>query len=329
MIWGRAILLPGLALSLAWVAPAIAATLKFVPANGRHVVAQLTGKIDFSDPDALLALLKQAEASGKVVDSIELNSTGGQLVGGARLAAVIKASRIPTSVPAGAVCASACFLAFAAGEKKFAAEGARIGVHKASETGGRETMQSNTATTAMAHFARDLGVPSAITARMVSTPAREIQWLSYEDLKSMRVTVGGKPPRGTEVATAGNSSGSNRSPAAAERSSSDEAPGITASWDDFIDKVMALSARQNQGRANVSRHCKPESLKCVVSVAVLLKDGRQAVATVTRDASGKISKREVCENNLTDDVRDCMDWDSGTRYRDSKNSRGEWSQVAE
>jgi hypothetical protein len=164
---------------------------------------------------------------------------------------------------------------------------------------------------------------------MVSTPAREIEWLSYEDLKSMQVAVGGKPPQGTELATAGSSSEPNRSPAASERESPDQAPAITASWNEFIDKVMTLSATQNHGRAAVSRSCKPDSLECAVSVDFLLKDGRQAVATVTQDTSGKTSKREVCENNLTNDARDCVDWDSGTRYRHSKNSRGEWSQVVE
>jgi hypothetical protein len=61
---GRGILL-GLALSLAWVAPTIAATLKLVPANGRHVVIQLMGKIDFGDPDALLALSNRPRLRAK------------------------------------------------------------------------------------------------------------------------------------------------------------------------------------------------------------------------------------------------------------------------
>jgi hypothetical protein len=302
-----------MALCATCIGPANAATLKMVPAKTGHVVIQLSGKIDFGDADAFLSLVKGAGASGKVVDSVELNSTGGRLVGGARLAAAIKASRIPTTVSGGAVCASACFLAFAAGETKFAAEGALIGVHKASESGGRETLQSNTATIAMARFAKDLGVPSAITARMVSTPATQIEWLSYQDLKSMRVVVGGKPPQGSEPVTAEDSSGPNGSAAAAE-SGSQEAPRVTASWNEFIDKVMALSARQNNGRAAVSRMCKSDSEECAVSIAFLLKDGRQAIATVTQDASGKTNKREVCENSLANDVRDCMDWDNGTRY---------------
>jgi hypothetical protein len=318
-----------LALYITCVGPTLSATLKVVPANSGHVVVQLSGRIDFGDADAFLSLVKGAEASGKVVDSVELNSAGGRLVGGARLAAAIKTSRIPTSVREGAVCASACFLAFAAGESKFAAEGALIGVHKASESGGRETLQSKTATTAMARFAKDLGVPTAITARMVSTPATQIEWLSYQDLKSMRVAVGGKPLQRSQLVSVADSSGPNGSGAAAESVSQHAAPRTTASWNEYIEKVMVVSANQNDGRAAVSRSCKSDSQECAVSIAFLLKDGRQAIATVTQDASGKTTKREVCENDPAHDLRDCMDWDSGTKYRISKNSRGEWSQIAE
>jgi len=319
----------GVALSVACVGPATTATLKVVPARTGHVIVQLSGKIDLGDADAFRALVDGAGASGKVVDSVQLNSPGGRLVGGAKLAAAIKASRIATSVSEGAVCASACFLAFAAGETKFAAEGALIGVHKASESGGRETLQSKEATAAMARFAEDLGVPRAITARMVSTPATQIEWLSYQELKSMRVAVGGKAPPGSQLANAGVGSGPNGSGQAGAQLSQGRFASGTPSWDEFINKVVALSAKQNEGRAAISRLCKLDSKECVVGIAFLLKDGRQAIATITQDASGKTSKREVCENNATDDMRDCMDWDSGTKYRSMKNYRGEWSQVAE
>jgi len=65
-----------------------------------------------------------------------LNSAGGKLLEGVKIAAAIRDAKISTAVGEKAVCASACFLIFAAGNPKFAADGARIGVHKASDIGG-------------------------------------------------------------------------------------------------------------------------------------------------------------------------------------------------
>src|SRR5207253_10942267 len=129
----------------------------------------------------------------KAVESVQLHSTGGRLVEGARLAAAIKLGKMSTTVAQGAVCASACFLAFAAGDPKCVGDGALIGVHKASDKDGRETAASGAATLLMARFAKEFGVPSAIIARMLSTPARQIAWLSPQELKSMNVSMAGRP----------------------------------------------------------------------------------------------------------------------------------------
>lgn len=69
----------------------------------------------------------------------------------------------------GAVCASACFLAFAVGEPRTAHPNAYIGVHKATDNDGRETYKSREAPRAMVEFARQLGVPVTITDKMGRT----------------------------------------------------------------------------------------------------------------------------------------------------------------
>jgi len=101
------------------------------------------------------------------------------------------------------------------------------------------------------------------------------------------------------------------------------------SWNEFIDQTIALSAEQNQGSAVMSRLCKPELKTCVLAVAYLLKDGRQALATVFQAEDGSITRREVCESNVSNDIRDCMDWDTGAKYRDMKNTKGDWVQTIE
>jgi hypothetical protein len=103
-------------------------------------------------------------------------------------------------VLSGAVCASACFLAFAAGEQKFAGEGALIGVHKAADKGGVETKQSSAATVLMAQFTKELGVPSSIIARMVATPPAQVVWLDQRDLHSMGVRTLGVSVQPAQIA---------------------------------------------------------------------------------------------------------------------------------
>lgn len=67
-----------------------------------------------------------------------------------------------------------------------------------------------------------------------------------------------------------------------------------------------------------------------MAVRYLLQDGRQGLATAIQDASGNITRREVCESNLSNDMRDCLDWETGARYHDVKNAEGAWIQnVAE
>jgi hypothetical protein len=196
---GRAISL-GTAVTICIGTSAQSATIRTLAGKDGPVV-QIFGRIELGDADAFTDIVKQATAAGKHVESVQLNSTGGRLGEGAKIAAVIKVGKIPTSVSPGAVCASACFLAIAAGNPKFAGPGALIGVHKASDKGGRETALSGAATHSMARFARDLGVPSWIVDRMVATPAKQIAWLDAEDLRAMGVTMAGKPVPATTART--------------------------------------------------------------------------------------------------------------------------------
>jgi hypothetical protein len=63
---------------------------------------------------------RPGQGAGNMVESVQLNSPGGRLAEGAKLAAVIKTAKLATYVSVGEVCASACFLAFAAGTSKVA-----------------------------------------------------------------------------------------------------------------------------------------------------------------------------------------------------------------
>ncbi len=105
------------------------------------------------------------------------------------MARLIRMLHVPVVVPDHAVCASACFMLFAAGRDKVAEPGAMVGVHSASVSGGNETMDSLGVTTLMAREAAQYGVPAGITGRMVTTAPGQMAWLSRADLESMDVRV--------------------------------------------------------------------------------------------------------------------------------------------
>src|SRR5437868_10459036 len=118
MTFGRVILVVLCAICLSAGANA-AALLEETLRNG-HVVLHLAGRIDSKDGALFVAAVGKLIAAGKRIDVVSLNSTGGQLGEGALIAGAIKAGRLASRVEDGAVCASACFLAFAAGEPRTA-----------------------------------------------------------------------------------------------------------------------------------------------------------------------------------------------------------------
>ena len=183
--WGIAVcglVIAGLALS-----PSIAAAAEITSSNLKDdtIEISISGNIVAGDAELLRTRIKAATDAGKLVTSVRLNSEGGSLLEGARLADVVKSTKVSTNVGQNATCASACFLIFAAGETKYAYVRARIGVHGASENG----TESRKATKAMARIAEELNVPESIVRRMVNTPPTDVTWLSLNDLRLMGADI--------------------------------------------------------------------------------------------------------------------------------------------
>jgi hypothetical protein len=169
-----------------------AASLTSSGAEGKTVFA-LSGEITPGDADRLLAEVKTATNDRRVIAGIRLGSPGGDVGEGFKLARVVRDAKIATIVPDGAMCASACFIVFAAGSEKFAGYAARVGVHgAASDRSQHETEQSRAATIIMARVVNEMGVPPGIIGQMVVTPPNQMVWLSPDDLRSMGTTMTGK-----------------------------------------------------------------------------------------------------------------------------------------
>jgi hypothetical protein len=95
-----------------------------------------------------------------------------------------------------AQCASACFLIFACAATKYVRSTAHIGVHSAHNAVSRtEDTGALAADTLTARIAKKCGTPDSVVAKMVTTPADSVYWLTPSELASMgAIEVGNKEP---------------------------------------------------------------------------------------------------------------------------------------
>lgn len=123
------------------------------------------------------------------INTVVLDSPGGVVLASRDLAMRIRRLHLTTVVPANAECASACFMLFAAGERRIASPSARIGIHSASYH-GEEDRDTLAVSTLMARQCGVFGVPNAILGMMITQPGGgEVTWLSADELRSMQVEV--------------------------------------------------------------------------------------------------------------------------------------------
>jgi hypothetical protein len=94
------------------------------------------------------------------------------------------------------LCASACFIAFAAGKEKYASARSGLGVHGAANKDGKQDVESMGATIVMAKILNMMHVPPSVIGKMVITPPEEMVWLKMEDMKQWDVHVTGLPKKG-------------------------------------------------------------------------------------------------------------------------------------
>lgn len=318
-----------LLLSCGFVYPTLGADLKSTATKDGKVLLIFSGEIIEGDADTLKAAIKSANDVGRLVANIRLNSEGGNLLEGVKLADAVRFAKISTNVGSNATCASACFLIFAAGQTKFANYTARIGVHGASDKTGAETVQSGAATVSMARVAKDLGVPPAIVGRMVVTPPGEMVWLDPQDLQSMGVTMVGKPAQIPQIAAEQPGSRQTADEPMQLVPRGAQASRTVPTWNEVVEKATSLSASQNNGKPNFARFCEPERKTCTTALTFTLRNGKDSFLKVVEDLNGKAIRRETCELNEFKDVRTCLNWDDGTSHRDMKNIKGEWHQISD
>lgn len=146
-------------------------------------------RIEGEITEATIARFDAAILADPSIDTVVLDSPGGVVLASRDLAMRIRRLHLTTVVPANAECASACFMLFAAGERRIASPSARIGIHSASYH-GEEDRDTLAVSTLMARQCGVFGVPNAILGMMITQPGGgEVTWLSADELRSMQVEV--------------------------------------------------------------------------------------------------------------------------------------------
>jgi len=286
------------------------------------VVVSLDGEITTGDADAFSNIVKVANSNNQFVSGIRLNSPGGNLAEGAKLAAAIKFAKIATVVPNDRQCASACFLAFAGGEQRYASRSARIGVHGASEMGA-ETNDATAATVGMVRLAKSLGVPDGILGEMAATPPDQVFWLSANDLLSMNVVLTGKPRQAVAEQPQ-----SQTYPAPPQQTN--PAPtqaNVRPDWTTTVNQAAQISSSQYGGKPNIQRLCQPEIKTCTIAIYFTGTNKTPMMLRSAEDENGNVYKRDICEFNQFLDVRTCTVWESGTVTREMKDPQGNWQLI--
>src|SRR5262249_37251847 len=132
-----------------------------LPDIGPDAVAlSLSGEIIPGDGERFRQFVNGLPSTDRVV-LFGLNSVGGSINESLYIARMIHQSGAATMVFDSGVCASACFLMFAAGERRLAAVNARIGVHSSSVS-GIEDQGALAGTTELARLVKAAGIPDAV-----------------------------------------------------------------------------------------------------------------------------------------------------------------------
>jgi len=160
-----------------------------VASSSESIVLHFKGEIEQGDAEQLEAHVSHARSLRLNVTGVSLDSVGGLVSVGASMARSIRAQQLFTTVDARAICASSCFMLFAAGRERNASDSSRIGVHSASSDIWGETDRAKSATVDIARFLAELGVPSSILGRMITAKPNEMAWLTVDELRSMRTNV--------------------------------------------------------------------------------------------------------------------------------------------
>lgn len=140
-------------------------------------IVVVTGEIMPDDDEVFLTEVDRATANGEHA-LVVLSSDGGALGAGMHMGLVIQEAGLPTFVPEGERCASACALAWLAGEPRMTTAASEIGFHQPYDESTGTMVASIEANAVVGHYIATIGMGPEIVSFAVSAPPEEMAWLT-------------------------------------------------------------------------------------------------------------------------------------------------------
>jgi TPR repeat protein len=136
---------------------------------------------------------------------VVLSSEGGNVYAALEIAKAIRLKGFPTIVPEGHRCASACALAWLAGQTRFMGPDAEIGFHAVYEMNDGKPTERGAANALVGAYLNSLGFSEAAIYYITSSPPEGMNWLTPEaavtfgiDVQLLESATAEKPPEISE-----------------------------------------------------------------------------------------------------------------------------------
>lgn len=149
------------------------------------------GKIEPGDTAKLQSAIRK---NNKRLRGVIFNSPGGSVGEGIEMAKMMRQYQFDAGVGPNGVCASACFMVWAAGQTRYVHTTSEVAIHSATSvdaiTGERgEDVMSFATTLYMARIYHELRVPLYLIGTMIVTPPESHYTLNAQDLQWMQARV--------------------------------------------------------------------------------------------------------------------------------------------
>lgn len=150
--------------------------------SGPLKAIMIVGELDYGDE------LKFANLALQFPNALVfLSSPGGNLVAGMEIGKAIRLRGYSTVVLKDSVCASACALAWLAGQKRLMQQGAKIGFHAAFTA--RSETPDGPANALVGAYLTQLGLPPSAIIYATEAQPLDMQWLTIEDAERVGIEV--------------------------------------------------------------------------------------------------------------------------------------------
>ena len=180
-----AVLLLALALLLA---PAARAANFDVHEGDDLNIVVVTDEIMPGDDEAFLRAVDRATRDGAPA-MVVFASPGGALGAGMHMGLIVAESGLPTFVPEGEVCASACALAWMAGAPRMMTTTSEIGFHQPYDDRDGEMVPSIEANAVVGHYIATIGIGPRVVSFAVSSPPDRMSWLDFDVAREIGLEV--------------------------------------------------------------------------------------------------------------------------------------------